>query len=335
MNDESLASDSTPQPVGKVRAFLRQVEKRATEKEEQLRAALDEVARLQASSLQCHRELDECTDALDQLRTEYQTDLRGRGEKVVEMTAEFLGEKFAAQLEELRHQITSQYDERLRELQKTLAARDDTIEQAKERHAALQSEMKEANDEGEATLEALRYKHETRFAALAQEEKTARAQLAVQYDKINRQLDVALKEKDKLVMRANETIEILRKENDRVISSSESRIGQLHDTYELEKRQLEDKVENKENLLAKLTADIEQLEAIVSRSDNLQQVELFEQEREEIDAKLQQDERRIRKLASSLQIVREICDSSPAARSIIAGAKEDIDLETLFAGLDD
>ena len=60
------------------------------------------VGRLQEEARDSRRQLEERSRELDRVRQEYHADLKERGERIGDLTEDFLREKFSPQLEEMR-----------------------------------------------------------------------------------------------------------------------------------------------------------------------------------------------------------------------------------------
>ena len=307
------ASDVTvPRESERVRVFLSEVQSRIASLERQLEATRSRLATSEQELATAQQALTERTSELARLREDYERELTQRGETTTAMAAQFLSEKFAVTLADMRAEVVAQYETRLTQHEASLAEKDASLERLHDAAEALRRELADARAGAALESEALR-----------RQQAAERESLAQSFEERVRELGATVAEKEQLFARANELVASLQREVTRVQAAGAA-----------EAAQLDSQVAALEDKLASASAQVKELERIVAHSEDLQLIKTLEREKTELANELGDRERRAQALAAALTVLREICAKSQAVRSIIAGARKDVDLAELFAVLD-
>jgi hypothetical protein len=331
--DSPLGEPSVQDPASRVSAFLRQVEQRASQQEEQLKAALDTVERLSEEVAFLREDRDAHMSELQRVRTEYERELKQRAERVGELTASFLQEQLASALEHMRASLEAQHEGRREQLEDAVADRERRLAETTRQLDESRQETARARTSAEQQLEAMKRRQADDNEAWAEQLAGIRAQVAAQFEERLSQLTATVTERDELFAQANKMSETLQREIERLRLQSASEIDHLRRATTEEKQQLIQELQSLKAEHKTVSDQNKSLERLIDAKDDLKRLKAFERERGELAEKFKEQEKRVTRLTTSLKLLRDVCDKSPAARSILKGSTE-ADLEQLFAGLD-
>ena len=308
--------------------------KQDREKTEEIATARARIAALEQDLSSTNDTLVGRTEDLASLRRQYESELKQRGEKSEEMAAEFLRDKFADSLAEVRTQAVTQFNERIRQLEATIADKEVLNARLDEMVKALRQEVDEVKTTAAKDNDSLRQQLISERETFAAEIKKTRAQVTAQFMERIDQLEATLAEKDQLFVRSNEMVESLQAETERVRAAGASEITNRDEAHARERGQYESEKQKLEDKIALLVKQVKEAERIIACSEDLQHVKTLEREREELARQCEAQEQRTEKLLHALTVLHDLCTKSTAVRSILASTRKDLDLNKLFAVLD-
>jgi len=100
--------------------------------------------------------------------------------------------------------------------------------------------------------------------------------IATQYEERTRQLETVVTEKDRLCENANEMINNLQKENERVAAAGANERRELQESYASEKQRYQQEIKHLQTQHSRLTEQYENLEQIIATNKDLQRLKEFE-----------------------------------------------------------
>ncbi len=257
---------------------------------------------------------------------------------------------------EVRSQVARAYEDRIHELEEAVAAQGRGLQAAEERFAeereALKSEAADAlarsreerAAEQAAAKEVLASVRDQVGASFALQLRTLdeavgiakeQAQHATQQAAaLKHELQDAKRAADIQLEQARATIETLKDESKEVHTRHAEQLEDLGRLHLQQVHAYEEQLELLQKSNSELRARLEMLERVLSQNDNAQHVQDLEERQEALLRREAELQERIAALAHSLGLLREVCERSTAARSIITGANKEIQLDRLFSVLE-
>ena len=328
------ASASAHPEKERVRVFLQAVQEHASGQSREIEAGLSRVAAVERDLATTRQMLEERTRELERVRAQYDSELRNRGERSEDLTAELLREKLAVTLGELRAQLLAQHEARVRELEGTIADKTAMNAQLDAIAKALGQELQEVKTAAASDKESFHQQLASEVDTFTAEIKRTRAQVTAQFMERIDQLEATIAEKDQLFIRANEMVASLQAEADRVRAAGEAALTAKDEAHARERAQIENEKQRLEDKIALQAKQLKELERVVACSEDLQHVRTLEREGEELRRQSEAQDQQTKKLLETLAVLRDICAKSTAVRSILAGTRKNVDLDALFAILD-
>lgn len=244
-------------------------------------------------------------------------------------------ERMRTQLEEERAELKAEYERKAQHREAALAEKEEAIRKnAQEMQARADGTVSRATEATNKELAELRAKLAADRELYRKQYEEGLAQVAKQYEDRSLQLEAALEERERLLERAGATNAVLQQEADVARGGAAKALQQLRDAHTTEMEQYKNRATSLREERDQLATQFEELEAIVAEKDDLQHMQALEEECSALKKEAKQLGTRVSKLVSSLSAVQQICEASPAARSILSGAGRNVNLEDLFSALE-
>lgn len=234
-------------------------------------------------------------------------------------------------LETLRHQHEVDSDELTRQLEQ---ARDEesTARELRNRESeASSAEQEKLFERTEMTLQSLGEENERIRGARVSDLEEARSSAVAPHLERIAMLEQTLAEKDQLIANANDTLDSIQAATDKARQTAASDVDTIREESESRRETYEGQINEIRNECEELAAYVETMEKAVRDSEDTQRMVDLETNSKEFSRQLREREEYCSRLEAALAIVRQVCDRSAAARSIIGA---EVNLETLFEAIE-